>query len=225
MTTVQMNKIWWKNIHNVFGLGSSLFLLLLLVTGILLNHPNSLKKDAIETMAVHPSNENIIFLGKKDGVYLSQDQGKSWEEIHMLFPPQEVTDITFSHAHPQEIYLLERWGKIYKSNDGGKVWSSLSLPFDPQSEGIELKNISIGPNEALTVLTSHGWVRSINSGKNWDESHLKKGTPPPYRLILTLHNGYFFSPAFVWVYDFAALALFILIVSGLYLWKIGRKAG
>ncbi len=220
-----MNKIWWKNIHNVFGLGSSLFLLLLLVTGILLNHPNSLKKNVIETIAAHPANENKIFLSKKDGVYVSQDRGVSWEEIPMLFPPQEVTDIAFSPTHPEEIYLLERWGKIYNSKDGGKIWSSLSLPFDPQTEGIELKNISIGPNGILMVLTSHGWIQSKDNGKNWDESHLQKGTPPLYRLILTLHNGYFFSPAFVWVYDFAALALFILIVSGLYLWKIGRKSG
>ena len=143
----------------------------------------------------------------------------------MLYPPQETVDIAFSPRDPEKIYALERWGRILASSDGGKVWSGISLPFDAQVEGIELKKISAGAGGKLLVLTSHGWLTSEDGGKIWNESRFGKRARPLYRLILSIHNGYFFGPSFVWAYDLAALALFILIVSGLILWNIGRKTG
>lgn len=220
-----MNKIWWKKIHNIFGISSSLFLVLLLVTGVLLNHPKKIQKDAVETIALDPKKSEKLYCGKKDGLYFSEDSGKNWNEVPMLYPPQEVRDIAFSPQDPKKIYVLEKWGKIIFSQDGGKIWDRIEIPFDAQSEGIELKKLSIGKKNEITVLTSHGWILSKNQGKNWDQTYLNKTKTPLYRLILTLHNGYFFGPAFVWVYDFSAIALLILIISGLILWNINRKIG
>lgn len=216
-----MGKSWWKKFHNWFGLSSAVFLVVLLATGILLNHPSLIQKEEIGAMAADPSNPQKIYLAKKDGLFLSQDSGKNWDEAPMLYPPQEATDIVFAPENINKIYLLEKWGRVLVSNDGGKIWDTLPLPFDPQAEGIELKQISPG-KEALILLTSNGWLSSKDSGKNWDQSHFNPKQKSLHRLILTLHNGYFFGPKFVWVYDFSAAALLILIVTGIYLWKIGR---
>jgi len=220
-----MNKIWWKKIHNWLGVSSALFLLILLVTGILLNHPSIIKNNATLAMAADPINSKKIFSGRADGLYYTMDSGKSWEEVPMLYPPMEVVDITYSPRNPKQLYLLEKWGRIYSSKDGGKIWSTIHPPFDPQIEGIELKKLSIGAKGKLVLLTSHGWLSSMDGGLIWDESHFNKKSKPLYRIILTLHNGYFFGPSFVWLYDFAAIALLVLIGTGFILWNIGRKIG
>lgn len=218
-----MNKIWWKKIHNWLGIASAIFLLVLLVTGILLNHPRWLiNEEQNEVVVAHPAEPEKLFAGRRDGLFESMDGGKSWEEVPMLYPPQEVTDILFSPKNPKEIYLLEKWGKIFFSADGGKIWETFSPPFDPQKDGIELKKLSLGEKGNLLLFTSHGWLSTKDRGKNWDQTNFDKTKMPFYRLILTLHNGYFFGPAFVWLYDFSAIALFILIITGFILWKIGR---
>ncbi len=216
-----MNKIFWKKIHNVLGLTSASFLLLLLATGILLNHPSWLKTNNPTVAAAHPQIVGKIYQGKKDGLFVSEDGGKTWEEVPMLRPPQNVAGIEF---YENEIYVIEKWGRLMGSSDGGKVWRNIEIPFDPQSLGIELKRFSRGAGGLLCLYTSHGWLDSADGGKTWDESHFHKDSRPLDRLILTIHNGYFFGPQFVWLYDFSAWALLILIVSGVILWKAGRTA-
>ncbi|MBI2118832.1 MAG: PepSY domain-containing protein [Elusimicrobia bacterium] len=220
-----MNKIWWKKIHNIFGVSSALFLIMLLVTGVLLNHPKKIQGNILETIALDPKKSERIYCGKKEGLYFSENAGENWNEVSMLYPPQEVVDIVFSPQDSKKIYVLEKWGKIIFSLDGGKIWDRIELPFDAQSEGIELKKLSIGRKGEIALLTSHGWILSKDQGKKWNQTYFDKTKTPLMRLILTLHNGYFFGPAFVWVYDFSAVALLILIISGLILWNISRKVG
>jgi len=214
-------KTLWKKAHNIFGLSSSIFLLLLLGTGILLNHPSWLKEDEVLAMAADPKIPSRLYAGKKDGLFVSDDSGSTWSEVPMLYPPQNVADIRFS-KDGEEVYIVEKWGRVIHSEDGGKIWKNINLPFDSQVEGIELKHLTLSADRALCLFTSHGWLFSKDGGAAWDESHFDSHSLPLHRLILTLHNGYFFGPKFVWIYDFSALALLILIVSGFVLWKMGR---
>ncbi|MBI3012818.1 MAG: hypothetical protein HYY63_04260, partial [Elusimicrobia bacterium] len=140
-----MDQIIWKKIHNWLGISSAIFLTGLLLTGLLLNHPSSLKKNVVETIQIHPANPNQLFRGGEEGFFRSSDGGKIWEEVPMLYPPQELSDIAFAPEDPEKIYILERWGRILTSKDGGHIWNAVPLPFDPQSEGVELKQLSIGP--------------------------------------------------------------------------------
>jgi hypothetical protein len=217
-----MNKTVWKKIHNIFGLSSALFLFLLLSTGILLNHPSWLDKDEATALAADPKVPSRIYEGKKDGLFVSGDTGRTWNDVPMLYPPQNVADIRFSNDG-KEIYVVEKWGRVILSKDGGKIWENIALPFDPQVEGVELKSATPGAGGSLCLFTSHGWLLSKDGGKSWDASRFDKRARPLHRLILTVHNGYFFGPKFVWLYDFSALALLVLIVSGIVLWKIGRS--
>ncbi len=216
-----MNKIIWKKIHNYFGLASALFLVLLLATGILLNHAPWFEGNETTVIAADPQVQGRIFQGRKDGLFASLDGGKSWDEVPMLYPPQNVSDIKF---YGNEIFLTEKWGKVIASSDGGKIWRSIEVPFDPKTGGIELKNISQGEDHSLILFTSHGWLSTRDDGQTWDETHFNKLARPFRRLVLAIHNGYFFGPRFVWLYDFSAVALLILILSGLVLWNAGRSA-
>lgn len=218
-----MNKIWSKRIHNLFGISSAVFLTVLLVTGVLLNHPSSLQKESLETAVRDPFHPGKIYLGRKDGLYFSLDGGKTLEEVPMLYPALEVTDIAFSSLGEKTVLAVEKWGRVLLSRDGGATWDRVPLPFDAQTQGIELKKISLGPDGAILLLTSHGWLETRDRGREWNQENFHPQKMPLYRLVKMIHNGYFFGPMFVWVYDFAAAALLILIATGIYLWYIGRQ--
>ena len=218
-----MNILIWKKIHTWAGLGSSIFLTVLLTTGLLLNHPGLIEKQTTDVLACDPYDPHVMFSGGKDGLYRSADDGRTWNEVPMLYPPQEIVDLVFSPARPHQVFVLERWGKIFRSDDGGRVWTTIALPFDPRIAGIELKKIAPGPVAKLALLTSHGWISSTDGGRSWDTAHFDPNAKPLRRTILLLHNGYFFGPKFVWVYDASAFALLALIITGFVLWKTGRK--
>lgn len=218
-----MNVLFWKKVHNWAGLGASLFLLMLLVTGILLNHMDLLERKTTDVLACDPADPAVLFSGGKDGLYRSDDEGLTWHEVQMLYPPQEIVDLVFSPINPRQIFVLERWGKIYRSDDAGRIWTTIRPPFDPKLFGIELKKVSPGPGGRIALLTSHGWLLSTDGGSSWDTEHFNPDAKPLRRTVLLIHNGYFFGPKFVWVYDASALALLALIVTGFVLWKTGRK--
>lgn len=223
-----MNKTIWKKAHNLLGLASALFLVMLLVTGLMLNHPGWMRKqDAqkFEIVALDPAHPQKIFAAGRDALYVSENSGKDWQEVEMLYPPSETADIRFDPRDPSRIWLLERWGKLMVSEDGGKVWDLKTIPFDPQSKGVELRMISLGAPGRVAIVTSHGWIRSEDNGKSWDESQLRLDRPSLNRLVLSIHNGYFFGSRFVWLYDFSAVALLVLVISGFVLWQAGRSAG
>ncbi len=62
-----MNKIWWKKIHNVLGLSSALFLTVLLMTGILLNHPSVFNEKKEEVIELDPTEVGDFKVENYDG--------------------------------------------------------------------------------------------------------------------------------------------------------------
>ena len=47
----------------------------------------------INSIAAHPRNEFVMFLGSEDGVYMSVDQGEHWEPIDNSLPNASVRQI------------------------------------------------------------------------------------------------------------------------------------
>lgn len=210
-----MNILIHRKIHTFLGLFSSAFLLILLVTGILLNHPDQLKGPEIRALAMGSSG---AWYGAAEGsLWRSVDHGKNWEEVPMIFSLQEPVALAFDHSATPALYVLERWGKVYRAEVENWIWETLPFTTDLQAKGIECQSIQASANN-VAVLTSHGIIFSTDGGTTWDISQLAQ-KPPLKKLIWSLHTGYFFGPHFVWLYDFAAAALAILIVSGFILWR------
>lgn len=214
--------LWLKSLHNWLGFGSALFLLALLATGVALNHPGGLvpgSRSERLAMAADPSDPRVLYRGLSSGLERSEDGGSTWREVPMLFPASEVVDIAFHPRDARTIAVLQRWQGPLLSRDGGSVWEAVDLSFDPQETDVELLSLSLSPTGEIWLDTSAGLLRRPASG-GWEPVDFDPARKNWLRLVRTLHNGHFFGAWFVKLYDAAAVALLLLIVTGIVLWRV-----
>jgi hypothetical protein len=212
-----------KKSHTWLGLASALFLGLLLATGVLLNHPQRFIPGADRQrlcMAADPAHPHRLYRGTGLSLDRSDDGGRTWEEVPMLFPAQEVVSVAFHPRNPRVIYALQRWQGPLRSLDGGTVWETVPLDFDPQETGVELVSLALSPSGDVFLETSQGLLRRTAGAGAWTSVDFDLQAKNWLRLVKTIHNGHFVGPWFVKVYDAAAAALLILIVSGVLLWRM-----
>lgn len=109
------------------------------------------------------------------------------------------------------------------SNDGGIIWEKRALPFDPQEENVELRELTIGNKGQLILLTTSGLLTSQDRGKSWSTKNFKPEQQSPWHIIRNLHSGHFFGEWFIKVYDLLFMAILLLIVTGIVIWRIKEK--
>lgn len=106
-------------------------------------------------LAVNPHNSNIIFFGSRhDGLWKSQDAGKTWTKVTSLSakltPKIGILGILFDRQKPGLIYANVFGDGIYKSTDTGVTWSKIEgSPNQPQ-------RMAINQNGALYVTAMSG---------------------------------------------------------------------
>jgi hypothetical protein len=212
---------FFRKLHRYIGIGALTFLSILAISGFLLNHPSLLGAPSERTLsfAVDPLDSQHLYRGTRSALYSSEDGGKSWIEVRMLFAAERAVDIAYAPDNPDHIYVaLEDLGLI-RSTDGGIVWGRVPLGFVPLAEGIRVQRIGMGSTQNLNLWTSGGLLTSADSGKTWTSvgQPLKPGRDL-YTLMHQIHTGYLFATWFVYLYDAAAWGLIGLSISGLIIW-------
>jgi photosystem II stability/assembly factor-like uncharacterized protein len=143
----------------------------------------------IGTIAIHPSNENIVLvcaLGratgpqKERGVFRTEDGGKTWQ--HVLFVNQDTgcSGLQIAQQNPNvvlastwEVYLqthiLESGGMgsgVYLSGDGGKTFAKVTHPGLPKSP-YGKTDVAIAPSNAnrmyALIQTGRDGVKGLKS--------------------------------------------------------------
>jgi uncharacterized iron-regulated membrane protein len=212
-----------KTAHNWVGLASAVFLTALLVTGVALNHPDRFIGGASSerlSLAADPWRSGRLYRGTASGLQRTEDGGATWEEVPMLFPAVEVVDVAFHPADRDAVYVLQRWQGVLASRDGGTVWEPFEVPFDPTAAGVELVGLTVTPAGELFLETSAGLLTRAAGAGAWTPRDFDLKRRNWTRIVKSLHNGHFFGTWFVKVYDAAAAALLLLIVTGIVLWRL-----
>ena len=81
------------------------------------------------TVIVHPTKTNTIYVGGKNGLYVSEDNGEIGKKQIVLI--LDIFDIDFMPDNPDIMFICIRSktsaeGKgIYRSKDGGKNWKQV----------------------------------------------------------------------------------------------------
>jgi len=210
-----------RKLHRYIGVGVLIFLVVLALSGFLLNHPALLGAPSERTLsfAVDPLDAQHLYRGTRTGLYASDDGGKSWYEVPMLFAAERAVDISFAPDNPEHIYVaLEDLGLI-RSTDGGIVWEQIPLGFMPLAEGVRLQRIGVGTQSQLHLWTSGGLLTSPDGGTTWSMvgTTFNPGNDL-YTIIHQIHTGYFFADWFVYLYDITAWGVVILSISGIVIW-------
>lgn len=130
----------------------------------------------LHTMAIAPSNENIIYTATNSGpslIFKSTDNGASWSKVNAI--PYYVYSMAVDPTNPNIVYA-GTYLSVYKSINGGQDWTSYSvsdgyivgLAVHPSSPStiFAAGNISIG------VTTTMGFFKSTNAGVTWSSDTL-----------------------------------------------------
>jgi len=85
---------------------------------------NELEGGLVSTMALHPTDANIIFAysEKIGGLGKSTDAGMTWSNTKELFNGEMVLHLAFDRNSPATLYALTVENKLFKSTDTGDNW-------------------------------------------------------------------------------------------------------
>ncbi len=124
---------------------------------------------------IDPVDAAKIYLGTFDGLYLSDDSGKTWRAVELGVGRDKnvILDICVSRHDPKTFYVGTLDG-LFVSRDGGKKWKSLM-------SGIGLEGVSAileDPKDSAQVWISvlgKGVFVTANKGKSWRPSSVGIG--------------------------------------------------
>jgi hypothetical protein len=234
--------------HRYMGVSAALFVILVTVTGLLLNHTESFEFDSshiqsdwlLDWYGIKAPQTLLSFTAKDrhitlmgEHLYLNRKEIKG--NHHQLQGAVYANDM-FVVAVSNGILLLTERGQLIEKLSGK----------DGVPAGV--KQIGITPEGSVAVGTGHEIYNADDNFVRWIrwnadappirwatagpvepelksalQSHFRKEVLPVERVLLDLHSGRFFGQFGPWVIDAAAVLLLLLALSGLWIWMHRRR--
>ena len=223
----------YRKIHKWLGLVLGIYLIYMSITGILINHkdlttginissrwlPDELKIDkwesgSLKSIVIEDKN---IYIGGKQGVYFSNDNGKRFVELKEGYPKNLYKKHTNKIARFLGKTIAINYDGLYIHN--GKKWQKKELDK-------ELKDLGVF-NNSLYILTKDSFyvtkdlinykiiVPKIPQDKEMISSLAM--------FMFMIHNGSiggFWGKIFI---DIVATVLIIVIITGFYVWFFAKN--
>ena len=130
---------------------------------------SQLENYPVETIALHPSFGNILYIGTgQGGVFMSEDFGETWKVVTWLTGP--VADLVINPNNPSEMYAVVRNRGLFRSTDGGRAWKEFSRELSRISpyNNVIMFAMDPGNTNVLYLALANGLVRSENKGSTWE---------------------------------------------------------
>lgn len=140
----------------------------------------------VNTLAVHPDDENVVLGGfAAGGIFKTTDGGVNWSPVFDDQPELAISDITFDPNNPDIVYaatgdpnipsVVFNGNGLYKSIDGGDTWAYLGLG----QQGI-LSKVIVNPENSSVLYAAamgnpyvrdaeRGIYKSSNGGQSWSK--------------------------------------------------------
>jgi photosystem II stability/assembly factor-like uncharacterized protein len=144
----------------------------------------------ITSLAVDPTNSDIVFAGcAEGGVLRSTNGGSDWTPVFDDQPSLSIGALTLDPADPQVVYVgtgevnpgggsVAYGGTgLYRSTDGGETWSSLGLELTGS-----IGRIRVDPQNSDRIFVAamgylwsandeRGIYRTLDGGETWQKVH------------------------------------------------------
>ncbi|WP_173048618.1 hypothetical protein [Nitrospira sp. KM1] len=123
---------------------------------------------AIVSIALHPTNSNILYVATNDAVYKSRDGGALWERFPS-FSARRVTTVAIDPQLPATVYAGTMGDAVYKSPDGGQHWLPHNVGLKEHVSFINQFVFHPTATEKIYAATTVGAFFSKDAGREWEE--------------------------------------------------------
>jgi photosystem II stability/assembly factor-like uncharacterized protein len=130
----------------------------------------------VHAVTPHPTAADTIFLGSKDGPYVSTDRGAHWERLGFPDRGVQVWSILVDPQDERRIYAGASPVGVYRSTDGGAHFTRLPDPALPERVRMDFPCRVMRfaahptqPGELYATLEVNGAMRSTDGGESWHD--------------------------------------------------------
>ncbi|NOT46993.1 MAG: hypothetical protein HOP17_04495, partial [Acidobacteria bacterium] len=124
-----------------------------------------LRNEAVHAMTQSAKEPDTLFVGTKNGVYMSKDSGDDWKRIESESMPLDINSMAVDPRNTGTIYAGTTW-RPYKSTDSGKNWRLIKTGLIDDSDVFAI-TINSTDNDHLIASACSGIYESLNGGENW----------------------------------------------------------
>lgn len=124
-----------------------------------------LKAQAVHAMTQSPKDPDMLFVGTKNGVYVSKDSGDDWKRIESESMPLDINSMAVDPRDTATLYAGTTY-RPYKSTDSGKNWRLIKTGLIDDSDVFAI-TVNSGNNDHLIASACSGIYESLNAGENW----------------------------------------------------------
>lgn len=155
----------------------------------------------INSLTIDPFDDSILYLGTRNGLWKSTDDGTTWTKLWLGFDARLVTSIIVHPLNNNILYAsvygrdtVSYIGGVFKSTGQGETWWGINNGLSPSDRDINFLAINYKNPKELFVGTSDFEVynrillRTTNGGDLWED--YSEGLPSRIESILvdTVHN-------------------------------------
>lgn len=124
--------------------------------------------DTIASLALHPTNPDILYVATNDAVYKTRDGGPTWEKFP-IFSSRRVTTLAVDPRFPATVYAGTMGDAVYKSPDGGQHWLPHNVGLKEHVSYVNQFVFHPARSETIYLATTVGVFRTTDGGRIWDE--------------------------------------------------------
>ncbi|MGQ0812711.1 MAG: WD40/YVTN/BNR-like repeat-containing protein, partial [Nitrospiraceae bacterium] len=126
------------------------------------------QSDAVVSIALHPTNPDILYVATNEAVYKTRDGGRSWERFPN-FSARRVTTLALDPQLPATVYAGTMGDAVYKSPDGGQHWLPHNVGLKEHVSYVNQFVFHPTQNEILYTATTVGAFSTKDGGRIWEE--------------------------------------------------------
>ena len=126
------------------------------------------REAAVVSIALHPTNPNIVYVATNEAVHKTRDGGATWEQFPG-FTARRVTTLAIDPKLPATVYAGTMGDTIYKSPDGGQHWLPHNVGLKEHVSFVNEIVFHPGNTEVIYLATTVGAFVTKNGGREWEE--------------------------------------------------------
>ncbi len=161
------------------------------------------------SLAFHPMDPDILFLGTGNGLFWSLDGGEKWTREILSFDNEEILKI-LPPEQPESHYLILTSSSLFSlSRDGKDLTLLYKIPFSKEEnnpeESIRPSNRLLDVarrNQSVLLASENNLLESGDQGRSWQLFPMHGFQSGQIRKLLTAENGRLFAAASSGVYEF-----------------------